>query len=51
MVDQGAVAELCARHGAGSLGAVFETLVGVPAAKHARLSFYGEPDVSERKTA
>jgi ABC-2 type transport system ATP-binding protein len=41
MVDQGEVGELCRRHGVGSLSAVFETLVGVPASKNARLSFYG----------
>ena len=41
MVDAGTVPELCARYDAPSLESVFETLVQVPAARHARLSFYG----------
>ncbi|MBX5483380.1 MAG: ABC transporter ATP-binding protein [Myxococcaceae bacterium] len=40
MVDQGEVGALCARHQARSLEQVFEKLVGVPASKNARLSFY-----------
>ncbi len=42
MVAEGSVAELKARHHAASLEQVFERLVGSPAAKNARLSFYGE---------
>ncbi len=41
MVDAGTVPELCARYDAPSLESVFETLVQAPAARHARLSFYG----------
>jgi ABC-2 type transport system ATP-binding protein len=41
MVDQGSVSELMARHRQPSLEGVFEALVGVPASKDARLSFYG----------
>ena len=41
MVDQGTVSELCARANVGSLEQVFEKLVQVPAARNARLSFYG----------
>jgi ABC-2 type transport system ATP-binding protein len=41
MVDQGDVASLKARHDAPSLEAVFERLIGVPAARNAALSFYG----------
>lgn len=40
MVDQGPVGELCTRHSVASLEHVFEKLVGVPAARNARLSFY-----------
>lgn len=40
MVDQGAVPELCERHAVSSLEQVFEKLVGVPASRNARLSFY-----------
>ena len=42
MVDQGPVGELKERHGAATLEAVFETLIAVPAARNARLSFYPE---------
>jgi ABC-2 type transport system ATP-binding protein len=42
MVDQGTVEQLKERHGAPSLEAVFEKLISVPAARNARLSFYGE---------
>ncbi|MDC0713907.1 ABC transporter ATP-binding protein [Stigmatella sp. ncwal1] len=42
MLDQGPVGELLARHGTASLEALFEKLIGVPAARNARLSFYGE---------
>ena len=41
MVDQGPVAELCSRNQVNSLSEVFETLIGVPASRNARLSFYG----------
>jgi ABC-2 type transport system ATP-binding protein len=40
LIDEGAVAELKARHQAPSLERVFQTLIGVPAARDARLSFY-----------
>lgn len=43
MVDQGSVAELKSRHGAPNLEGVFEKLIGAPAARHARLGFYGGP--------
>lgn len=42
MLDQGSVSQLCARHGARSLGDVFERLISVPAARNASLSFYNE---------
>ncbi|SEU14262.1 ABC transporter ATP-binding protein [Stigmatella erecta] len=42
MLDQGPVGELLGRHGTGSLEALFEKLIAVPAARNARLSFYGE---------
>lgn len=42
MLDQGTVAELMGRHGVSSLEAVFEKLISVPAARNARLSFYGD---------
>ncbi|ADO69943.1 ABC transporter ATP-binding protein [Stigmatella aurantiaca] len=42
MLDQGPVGELLARHGTASLEALFEKLISVPAARNARLSFYGE---------
>ena len=41
MVDQGSVAELCARHNADSVEGVFERIIGTPAARNARLAFYG----------
>lgn len=41
LADEGPVDALRARHGAASLEQVFEKLVGVPAARDARLSFYG----------
>ena len=41
MLDAGEVPSLLARHGAGSLEAVFEKLVGSPASQGAGLSFYG----------
>jgi ABC-2 type transport system ATP-binding protein len=44
MMDQGPVNELKARHGADSLEGVFEKLVGVPASRNARLSFYRRAD-------
>ncbi|MFZ5441483.1 MAG: ABC transporter ATP-binding protein [Myxococcota bacterium] len=40
LVDEGPVAELTARHGCDSLEQVFEKLIGVPAARDAKLSFY-----------
>ena len=40
MVDQGSVSELKERNGVSSLERVFERLIGVPASKNARLSFY-----------
>jgi ABC-2 type transport system ATP-binding protein len=42
MLDQGTVEELKARNGVETLEAVFEKLIAVPAARNARLSFYGE---------
>ncbi|MDY7231806.1 ABC transporter ATP-binding protein [Hyalangium rubrum] len=42
MLDQGTVPELMNRHGVSSLEAVFEKLISVPAARNARLSFYGD---------
>ncbi len=42
LLDQGSIDELRARHQVDSLEAVFERLIAVPVAKHARLSFYGE---------
>jgi ABC-2 type transport system ATP-binding protein len=42
MLDQGPVQELISRYDAPSLEAVFEKLISVPAARNARLSFYGE---------
>jgi ABC-2 type transport system ATP-binding protein len=41
MLDQGTVPELISRYDAPSLEAVFEKLISVPAARNARLSFYG----------
>ena len=40
LVDEGTVGELRQRHQVGSLEAVFEKLVGVPASRNASLSFY-----------
>ncbi len=40
LLDEGPVAELRARHGQTSLEGVFLKLIGVPASRHARLSFY-----------
>ena len=42
MVDQGTVEELKSRHNVDLLEKVFETLVGVPVARAAKLSFYRE---------
>ena len=42
MLDQGTVEQLRERYDAPSLEAVFEKLISVPAARNARLSFYGE---------
>jgi ABC-2 type transport system ATP-binding protein len=42
MLDQGSVAALASRHQAATLEGVFEALVGAPAARNARLSFYGQ---------
>jgi ABC-2 type transport system ATP-binding protein len=42
MMDQGTVSELMGRHDVPSLEAVFEKLISVPAARNARLSFYGD---------
>jgi len=47
MMDQGRVDELCQRHQVQSLSEVFETLVGVPASRNARLSFYGGGPVAD----
>ncbi len=47
MLDQGPVEELKQRNGAGSLEAVFEKLIAVPAARNARLSFYGDAPGAE----
>ena len=41
LVDEGSVAELKARHDCASLERVFEKLIGVPASRDAKLSFYG----------
>jgi ABC-2 type transport system ATP-binding protein len=43
LLDQGAVPELLARHGAKNLEGVFEALVGVPVARSAALSFFPAP--------
>ncbi|RMG13015.1 MAG: ABC transporter ATP-binding protein [Deltaproteobacteria bacterium] len=40
MADEGTLEALKARHGAGSLAEVFERIVGAPASKGVRLSFY-----------
>ena len=42
MLDQGTVPDLIQRYDVGSLEAVFEKLIAVPAARNAALSFYGE---------
>ena len=42
LVDEGPVGELKTRNGCPSLEAVFEKLIGVPAARNAALSFYGK---------
>lgn len=45
MADQGSVPELLERHQRKTLEGVFEALVGVPASRHASLSFYdGVPE-------
>ncbi|MFO0594107.1 MAG: ABC transporter ATP-binding protein [Myxococcaceae bacterium] len=41
LVDEGTVGELKARHHVDSLEKVFQTLIGVPASRDAKLSFYG----------
>ncbi len=41
LVAEGATQELLARYQARSLEQVFECVIGIPAARHARLSFYG----------
>jgi ABC-2 type transport system ATP-binding protein len=53
LVESGPVAELLGRHGTRSLEGVFEAVVGVPAARAARLSFYedGEPAQEPREKA
>ncbi len=51
LVDEGSVAELKARNDVPSLEKVFEKLVGVPAARDARLSFYGARDEAEKPAA
>jgi ABC-2 type transport system ATP-binding protein len=43
MLDQGPVEALRQRHGCPTLETVFEKLIAVPAARNAKLSFYGEP--------
>ncbi|ATB31419.1 ABC transporter ATP-binding protein [Melittangium boletus] len=47
MLDQGTVDELKERHGAASLESVFEKLISVPAARNAKLSFYGDAPPAE----
>ena len=42
MMDQGTVGQLMERYDAPSLEAVFEKLISVPAARNAKLSFYGD---------
>ena len=42
MLDQGPVRTLMERYDAPSLEAVFEKLISVPAARNAKLSFYGD---------
>ncbi|WP_375771259.1 ABC transporter ATP-binding protein [Archangium gephyra] len=42
MLDQGTVQQLMQRYDAPSLEAVFEKLISVPAARNAKLSFYGD---------
>jgi ABC-2 type transport system ATP-binding protein len=51
MMDQGRVDELCRRNQVQSLSEVFETLVGVPASRNARLSFYGGGTVADGSQA
>ncbi|MBI3181492.1 MAG: ABC transporter ATP-binding protein [Myxococcales bacterium] len=51
MADQGAVPELKARHRCDSLEQVFERLVGVPASKNARLSYYAPAVPPRRESA
>ncbi len=51
LVDEGSVEALKARHAAPSLERVFETLIGVPAARDARLSFYGARAAEGAKAA
>lgn len=47
LLDQGAVPDLLARHGARALEGAFEALIGAPVARSATLSFYPRP-VSSR---
>jgi ABC-2 type transport system ATP-binding protein len=43
LIDEGDVTSLKARNGCESLERVFEKLIGVPASRAAKLSFYGQP--------
>jgi ABC-2 type transport system ATP-binding protein len=47
MMDQGTVGQLVERYDAPSLEAVFEKLISVPAARNAKLSFYGDATPAE----
>jgi ABC-2 type transport system ATP-binding protein len=47
MLDQGTVQQLMERYDVPSLEAVFEKLISVPAARNAKLSFYGEAPPAE----
>jgi ABC-2 type transport system ATP-binding protein len=47
MLDQGPVRELMERYDSPSLEAVFEKLIAVPAARNAKLSFYGDVPPAE----
>jgi ABC-2 type transport system ATP-binding protein len=51
LVDEGPVEALKTRHGVPSLERVFEKLIGVPAARDARLSFYGKQSAREEAAA
>jgi ABC-2 type transport system ATP-binding protein len=51
MLDAGPVPALLERYGANDLEGVFETLIGVPASREARLSFFPSPEGGGQKEA